>query len=176
MNIGDKLINFKLQGTNGEWYSNYSLADRYALCIIFTSNTCNVTKAYWKRIFELYDRYEQDSLGVILINSNDATSDPNESLAGMRQLLSQFKHEGILYLKDEDQSVAKSFGAAKTPEVFLFNSKRELVYKGTIDDNWENETQVMMVYLEDAVEFCLDGLDIDYPEIPVVGCDIAWKK
>lgn len=176
MNIGDKLINFKLQGTNGEWYTNYSLADRYALCIIFMSNTCDIANSYWKRIFNLYDSYEEDNLGLMLINANDATSDPNESLAGMRQLLSQYRREDILYLKDEDQEVAKEFGATVTPEVFLFNSRRELVYRGIIDDNWENQTQVMMVYLEDAIEYCLDGLDIDYPEMPAVGCDIAWKK
>jgi hypothetical protein len=50
------------------------------------------------------------------------------------------------------------------------------VYKGVIDDNWENETQVMMAYLEDAIEYCLDGIDIDYPELSPVGCDIIWKK
>jgi len=66
-------------------------------------------------------------------------------------------------------------GATRTPEVFLFNSRRELVYHGAVDDSCENENAVMQVYLEDAIEYCLDGLEVDYPEIPPVGCSIKWK-
>jgi hypothetical protein len=66
-------------------------------------------------------------------------------------------------------------GATRTPEVFLFNSRRELVYHGAVDDSWDNENAVMQVYLEDAIEYCLDGLEVDYPEIPPVGCSIKWK-
>jgi hypothetical protein len=79
------------------------------------------------------------------------------------------------YLHDESQSVLRDLGAQRTPEVFLFNQKRELVYKGAIDDSWENEATVMSVYLEDAIEYTLDGIDIDYPEIDAVGCSIKWK-
>jgi hypothetical protein len=80
-----------------------------------------------------------------------------------------------MYLKDEDQSVAKLFGATCNPEVFLFNSKRELTYKGAIDDNWESENGVTAAYLEDAIEETLDGMDIDFPEIPSNGTPIIWK-
>lgn len=175
MNIGDKLINFKLQATDGEWYSNFAFADKYALCIIFTSNSCPQSQAYWNRIFKLYDNYEEDNLAMIAINSNDSTKSPADSIDEMKKVLADLRRENFIYLKDEDQSVAKQFNATKTPEVFLFNSKRELVYKGIIDDNWENETQVMMAYLEDAIEYSLDGIDIDYPELPAVGCEIIWK-
>lgn len=175
MNIGEKLINFKLQATNGETYSNFAFADKYALCVIFMSNTCEISKAYWKRVVKLFDQYEEDNLALIAINSNDDSKSPDDSLAAMKTMLANLNHEQMVYLKDADQSVAKQFGATKTPEVYLFNSRRELVYKGIIDDNWENETQVMMAYLEDAIEYCLDGIDIDYPELTPVGCDIVWK-
>jgi hypothetical protein len=62
------------------------------------------------------------------------------------------------------------------PEVFLFNRKRELSYKGAIDDCWENEAMITNVYLEDAIEETLDGMDIDYPEITPIGTPIIWKK
>jgi glutathione peroxidase-family protein len=176
MNIGDKLSNFKLQATNGEWYSNFAFADKYALCIIFTCNSCEVSKAYWNRILRLFDQYEEDNMAVVAINSNDASQQAEDSFEEMKKLISKLQHENFVYLHDADQSVAKQMGATKNPEVFLFNSRRELVYKGVIDDNWENETQVMMAYLEDAIEYCLDGIDIDYPELPAVGCDIIWKK
>ena len=61
-------------------------------------------------------------------------------------------------------------------EAFVFNSKRKLVYKGAIDDNWESEHMVMQVYLEDAIEDTLDGMEPDYPEITAVGCSVKWKK
>lgn len=176
MNIGDKLMNFKLQATDGEWYSNFAFADRYALCIIFTGNTCEHSKAYWSRIIKLADQYEEDNMALLAINSNDDTSNPGESLEEMSKLMSTMKADNLKYLKDADQSLAKQMGATKNPEVFLFNSRRELVYKGVIDDHWENESQVMMAYLEDAIEYCLDGIDIDYPELPAQGCDIIWKK
>lgn len=176
MKIGDKLTNFKLQATNGEWYSNFAFADKYALCIVVTSNSCKYSDAYWKRILKLSDQYEEDNLAVIAINANDSTQEPKDTLSEMAALLKRYNHENFIYLHDVDQALVKSLGAEKTPEVFLFNSKREMVYKGIVDDNWENETQVMMAYLEDAIEYCLDGVDIDYPEMPGPGCDIIWKK
>ena len=58
----------------------------------------------------------------------------------------------------------------------MFNSKRELVFQGAIDDNWENESMVTRVFLQDAIEDALDGMEPDYPEIPAVGCSVKWKK
>ncbi|MDI1233708.1 MAG: redoxin family protein [bacterium] len=176
MKIGDKLSNFKLKATNGEWFSNFAFADRHALCIVVTSNSCKYSEAYWKRILKLSDRYEEDNLAVIAINANDSNSEPLDSVDQMKAVLKRYNHENFIYLHDTDQSVVKALGAEKTPEVFLFNAKREMVYKGIVDDNWENETQVMMAYLEDAIEYCLDGVDIDYPEMPGPGCDIIWIK
>lgn len=169
-------MNFKLQATNGEWYTNFDFADRYALCIVFMGNTCETAKSYWKRILKLYDNYEEDSLALMAINSNSDKLTEGETLADMKKLVTDLSHEGFVYLKDADQSFAKEMGASVIPEVFLFNSRRELVYKGTIDDSVENESQVMLAYLEDAIEYCLDGLDIDYPEIPAEGCEIKFES
>ncbi len=175
MNIGEKLFNFKLQATNGEYFTNFTFADKYALCIVLMGSNCKYSEAYWKRILKLSDQYEEDNMGVIAINANDESKDASNSLEGMKQKLKIYQHPNFVYLKDTEQMVVKKIGAEKTPEVFLFNSKRELVYKGIVDDNWENETQVMMAYLEDAIEYCLDGIDIDYPEMPGQGSNIIWK-
>jgi hypothetical protein len=91
------------------------------------------------------------------------------------------KHYGLedlhfLFLHDETQEVARTFGAQVNPEVFLFNRKRELVFKGAIDDSWQNEAMATSVYLEEAIEEALDGMEIDFPEIPAVGTPIIWKK
>ena len=162
MNIGDNLKHFELKSTTGEVVSTYHLSDKSALLIVVTCNHCPTALAYWPRIISLAKQYEEDNLGVLAINGNDASQKPMDSFAEMQRLASQY---GVPfpYLHDESQEILKQLGAERTPEVFLFNARRELVYKGAIDDSWENEAAVMRVYLEDAIEFALDGLEIDYP-------------
>lgn len=174
MNVGDKLFNFKLIDTNGKFHTNYDYTDKSAFLMVVTCNHCPKSQAYWHRIIKLAKNYEEDSLAVVAINPNDPMQQPTDSVEGMRELIKSYMLP-FPYLIDETQEVAKKLGATKSPEVFLFNSKRELVYKGAIDDNWENEASVMLVYLEDAIECSLDGLEVDYPEIAPVGCSIKWK-
>lgn len=177
LQIGDKLPEFNLVGFDDKMHSNYEYADKYALAVVFTSNSSEVAAAYSNRLIKLLAKFEDDNLGIIGINSNDSTKSPLDSLENIKKAATKFKLEDIhfMYLKDEDQSVAKLFGATSTPEVFLFNSKRELAYKGAIDDNWESQSGVTAAYLEDAIEEALDGMEIDFPEIPNNGTPIIWK-
>lgn len=174
MELGKKLFKFELPATNGNVYNNFDFADRSALLIIVTCNHCPYANAYWSRIIKLANRYEEDNLAIVAINPNDANQYPDDSFEGMKNLMKQLKGK-FIYLHDESQSVAKKLGASRTPEAFLFNSKRELVYQGAIDDSWENANAVTRVYLEDAIEASLDGLEVDFPEIPAIGCSIKWK-
>jgi glutathione peroxidase-family protein len=176
MEIGDSLFNFKLPGTDDRKYSNHSYADRYALLILVTCNHCPYSRSYWKRIEKLYKRYNEDNLGIMMINANDSSKYPQDSFENMQKLMENKFAENFVYLHDEKQDVVKRLGAQRTPEAFLFNSKRELTYKGAFDDNWENANMVTRVYLEDAIESTLDGLEVDFPEIPAVGCSIKWKS
>lgn len=174
MITGDKLFHFKLKNIDGNFVSTYDFADKYSLLLIVSCNHCPYARAYWNRLKKLAIRYEEDNLGIATICGNDASRYPDDSFEGMQALHKQLGLP-FAYLHDEDQSVIKQLGATRTPEVFLFNQQRELVYRGAIDDNWENENAVMQVYLEDAIEYCLDGLDVDYPETEPVGCSIKWK-
>jgi len=178
MEIGDKIIDFKLPATDGHLHTNYDFADKYALCVVFTCNSCIYSKAYGRRLIKLFEKFEDDNFAIIGINGNDAAQSPEDSFEGMCRVSEKLGLDKLhfLYLYDEQQEVAKAYGARVTPEVFLFNSKRELVYKGAIDDNWENAELVTRVYLEDAIEYCLDGIEVDFPDIEPVGCDIIWKK
>ena len=173
MQIGKKLFKFELPGTNGEVYNNFDFADRSALLIIITCNHCPYANAYWNRINKLSTRYEEDNLAVVCINPNDANRYPDDSFDNMKKFMKSTKYE-FVYLRDESQTLAKKLKATRTPEAFLFNSKRELVYRGAIDDSWENAKAVTRVYLEDAIEMSLDGLEVDFPEIQPVGCSIKW--
>lgn len=174
MNIGDILKPFQLKSTDNLVVSTYDFSDKYAFLVLVTCNHCPYAQAYWPRMIKLAEKFEEDNLGVVAICGNDSTIQPQDSFENMQRLAAQFRLS-FPYLYDEDQSVMKQLGATKTPEVFLFNSKRELVYKGAIDDSWDNESTVMSVYLEDAIEYTLDGIDIDYPEVEAEGCSIKWK-
>lgn len=176
MKIGDKLVTFSLEAANGKSYNKFDFADKYALCFVVTCLHCPYAQAYWERVFKLSKRYEEDSLCIVGINPNDASKYPQDSFENMTKFLKDKHQEHFVFLHDENQQLVKTLGATRTPEVFLFNAKRELVYRGAIDDAWENENLVTQAYLEDAIEYCLDGLDIDYPEMPPVGCSIKWKE
>ncbi len=178
LNIGDRLPDFKLKGFDGKDYTQFDYADKYALAVIFTCNSSPISKAYGQRLIDLFEKYEEDSMGIVGINSNDAIQSSEDSFEQMKFVAERLGLDDMhfLYLQDETQEVAMRFGAKVNPEVFLFNRKRELVYKGAIDDCWENEAMVTAVYLEDAIEEALDGMEIDYPEIPAVGTPIIWKK
>lgn len=178
LNIGDKLPNFKLMGYDDMWHDNFEYADKYALLVIFTCNSCPYARAYAQRLIKLFERYEDDNLGIVGINSNCDKKSPEDSLEKMKVTAQRLGLDDLnfMYLRDDTQEVAKEFGASVNPMAFLFNSKRELVYKGAIDDNWESEHLVSRVYLEDAIEYCLDGIEVDFPEVePAVSCPIIWK-
>ncbi|MBO6515416.1 MAG: thioredoxin family protein [Bacteroidia bacterium] len=175
MELGKKLFKFELPATNGKMYSNFSFADRSALLIIITCNHCPYANAYWKRINNLANRYEEDNLAIVAINPNDASRYPDDSFDNMKKFMRSGKYK-FVYLHDEAQTIAKKLAAVKTPEAFLFNEKRELVYRGAIDDSWENPHAVTRVYLEDAIEAVLDGLEVDFPFIKPIGCSVKWKQ
>lgn len=175
METGEKLFNFSLIGTDDKKYTLYDFADKFALVVIISCNHCPYAQAYWRRLQKLYARYEDDSLGLIVVNPNDDQSYPQDSIANMKRLVKQ-KNLTFPYLRDDTQKFAHKLGASRTPEAFVFNSKRELVYQGAIDDNWEHPAMVTQVYLEDAIEDALDGVDVDFPFIKPVGCSIKWKE
>lgn len=178
LKIGDRMPEFKALGVFGYWRTNYDFADKSALAIVFTSNSCKYSKSYGQRLIKLFEKYNEDNLGIIGINSNDPAQSPEDSYEEMKRIAYKLGLDKInfLYCVDETQDIAKAFGARYNPEVFLFNSKRELVYKGAIDDNWENEHLVTRVYFEDAIEYCLDGIEVDFPEVPSTqSCSIIWK-
>ncbi|MFZ9969776.1 MAG: thioredoxin family protein [Bacteroidia bacterium] len=175
MNIGDSLKPFCLKSTENQMVNSFDFADKYAMVLVVTCNHCPYALAYWPRLVRLFKKFEEDNLAMVAINGNDVVQKPADSFSEMQRLAQQYRLP-FPYLYDENQAVLKSLGAQKTPEVFVFNSRRELVYKGAIDDNWENESGVMSVHLEDAIEYTLDGLEIDYPEIPAVGCSVKWKE
>tara|TARA_B100000902_G_scaffold387401_1_gene431458 strand:+ start:1136 stop:1669 length:534 start_codon:yes stop_codon:yes gene_type:complete len=174
LKINDPYVNFLLPSTEGK---NISLdmqgLGEYKL-VIFSCNHCPYAQAWEDRIINIQEKFKSSGLSVIMISSNDAVNYPEDSFEKMKERYSE-KSFNFFYLYDETQEVAKMYGAERTPEVFLFNEIGLLKYQGTIDDNYENESEVKQKYLEVAIESLISGNDPKIDSTDAVGCTIKWK-
>ena len=110
---------------------------------------------------------------LVGINANETKNYPEDSFDKMA-IRAREKHYNFPYLRDEDQSVAKAYDAACTPEVFVFDSARQLQYHGRIDDNYRDPKSVKSHDLRDTLEDLLANRPVRNPETPALGCSIKW--
>jgi peroxiredoxin len=174
LKIGSAAPDFNLPAVDGNNYSLFSFKDSAALVVIFSCNHCPYVQAYEDRIIELQNEYKNKGVSVVAINSNDTANYPDDSFDHMVDRAKQ-KGFNFPYLRDEEQYAASAFGATHTPEIFLFNKERKLVYKGKIDDNWQQPEIVKNKYLKNAIDELLKGKEISVPETFSIGCTIKWK-
>lgn len=139
--------------------------------VVFSCNHCPYAKAWESRIAAIGADAQQKGFGVVMINSNDPTDYPEDSMEGMKK-----KKYAFPYVVDATSQVARSFGATKTPDVFLFDAQGKLVYKGAVDDNSESEAKVKEHYLKDALAAILGGQKIAKAETKSVGCGIKFRN
>lgn len=175
LNIGSKAPDFNLTATDGKNYSLSSFEDKEALIVIFSCNHCPYVQAYEDRIKKLQDDYKEKGIIVIALNPNEDVNYPDDSFENMKERAAE-QNFNFLYLRDEDQSVARAYDATHTPEIFLFDKNRRLAFHGKIDDNWQDPTKVQNHYLRNALDELLEGKEISVPETFTIGCTIKWKK
>ena len=80
------------------------------------------------------------------------------------------------YLRDESQQVARAYDAACTPDIFVFDADRKLIYNGRIDDNWQQPENVTRQDLRAVLDAALEGKPFDFDPVPSMGCSIKWKQ
>ncbi|MDH3267897.1 MAG: thioredoxin family protein [Ignavibacteria bacterium] len=175
LKIGSSAPDFNLQGVDGKKYSLSSFAAKNALIIIFSCNHCPYVQAYEGRIKQIQEDYKGKEVAVVAINSNEDVNYPDDSFENMKQRAAKQKFN-FLYLRDEDQSVARSYDATHTPEIFLFDKEQKLTFHGKIDDNWQEPKKIQNQYLKNALDELLAGKEISVPETFTIGCTIKWKK
>jgi len=175
LKIGSHAPDFNLPGIDGKEYSLNSFADKNALIIIFSCNHCPYVQAYEERMKQIQDDYQQKGVTVIAINSNEDVNYPDDSFENMKKRADE-QNFNFLYLRDEDQLVARAYDATHTPEIFLFDKERKLAFHGKIDDNWQEPSKVQNHYLRNALDELLEGNEISVPETFTIGCTIKWKK
>jgi peroxiredoxin len=142
--------------------------------VVFTCNHCPFAKGWEARIVALGNEYVKKGIGVILINANDPSQHEVDGLAGTQE---RAKAAGMQfpYAIDETSAVAKAFGAAVTPEAFLFDKNGKLAYHGAIDDNMREPEKVTKRYLKDALEAVVAGKAPAVPESKGIGCGIKLR-
>lgn len=176
MEIGDKLPNFNLPDHDEQMWSPQEFLDKYALLVLFISSESKFSVSYFDRICTLIERYEEDDLAIMVVDVS-----PEEEYEDFMQCLGQHdlsyqEHTAMEYLLDPEMKVASEFGVEVTPTAFLFNQNRELVYRGPLDDAGENDTIITRVYLQDALENTLDGLEVDFPDVEPYGASVEQQK
>lgn len=173
-NLGSDIIDFSLKGTDEKHYSPGNFIDKDILVIIFICNHCPYVKAVMERIVALQQKYKDRKVQFIGINPNDPISYPEDSFENMKHFAGKYKIN-FPYLADETQETAKRYGAVCTPDIFVYDKKRKLRYRGRIDDSWKDETKVMSRDLDKAIDTLLKDKEIDFEQIPSIGCSIKWK-
>ena len=174
VNIGTKAPNFKLINTiNNELIASDILFNKNGTIIMFICNHCPFVVHVLDEIISISEEYFQN-ISFIAISSNDIVNYPEDSPKLMKKLAID-KQFTFPYLYDENQEVAKKYDAACTPDFFLYDKNKKLVYRGQLDDSRPgNNIPVTGKDLRNAIVSLIEGKEIDKNQKPSIGCNIKW--
>ena len=171
---GDSAPDFELLGVDGKKHSLATYKDQDAVLVIFMCNHCPYVKAKVDAINEIQNKFK-GKLAVIGINSNDSVAYPDDSYEHMKKF-AQERGITFTYLVDETQQIAKKYGAVCTPDPFLFDKERKLVFHGKIDNAMKPEDKATEKTMILNVEKLLAGQTLAKDFDPSIGCSIKWKN
>jgi peroxiredoxin len=174
MAVGTPAPAFSLPGVDGATWSLDSFSGAELLLVVFTCNHCPYAIASEDRLTEIQRDYADKGLRMVAISPNDADNYPADSFDEMKTRAAD-KAFPFPYLDDESQEVARSYDAVCTPDLFLFDRERQLVYNGRIDDNWQDVAQVTRPDLRAVLDAAVEGGTVDFEHVPSMGCSIKWK-
>jgi len=173
--LGMEAPDFELPDTEGDRVALDDFEDADALLVVFMCNHCPYVKHLKEALADFAGEYREKGLATVGINANDAGSHPDDDLEGMKEDAARYAYP-FPYLRDESQEVAKAYGAACTPDFFLFDEDRKLVYRGQFDDSRPgNGMPITGRDLREAADAVLEGGEVPEDQTPSVGCNIKWK-
>lgn len=173
--LGTKAPSFALPNIDGKIVSLEDFADRKALVVMFICNHCPFVKHLRSALAEFGREYQAKGVGIVAINPNDAAAYPDDS---PQKMIEEARSAGYTfpYLYDETQAVAKAYRAACTPDFYVFNAERALVYRGQFDSSRPgNGKPITGADLRAAVDAVLAGRAPSPEQRPSIGCNIKWK-
>jgi len=175
--LGTPTIDFNLQDViSGNQVSLKNFEDKKALLIMFICRHCPYVKHTQSEIAKIGKDYTNKSLGIVAISANDVSAYPEDGPKGMKE---QAKELGFTfpYCFDETQETAKAYAAACTPDFFLFDRQRKLVYRGQMDGSRPgNNVPLTGADLRAAIGMVLKDKPISFEQKPSMGCNIKWKS
>jgi peroxiredoxin len=172
--MGTPIIDFSLPATDGKTYRSADFSDKKVLIIIFMCNHCPYVHAVIDRLISIQSDYADKGVQLLGINANDSENYPEDSFDAMKDWVVE-KGVNFVYLRDESQEVAKAYKAQCTPDIYVYNQSRQLVYHGRIDDNWQDESAVTKQELREALDVILEERPVTDNQRPTIGCSIKWK-
>ena len=170
---GDIAPNFELLGTDGRTHSLNEFKGKKAYLIVFMCNHCPYVIPKLPELNRIYEDFFEKGLLVVGINPNDDRNYPEDSMENMKKMVKE-GYVKFIYLRDESQEAAKAYGAVCTPDPFLFDSKKSLIFHSRIDDAHGNDP-VVTHELYNAIEEFFTQKSISMEEQPSMGCSIKWK-
>lgn len=175
LELGTRAPNFALPDTDGKVVALADHRAAPALLVMFICNHCPFVKHVRAELARIGRDYSPRGVAIFAISSNDAQQYPADGPDGIRE---EKRAAGYTfpYLYDEDQEVAKAYRAACTPDFFLFDAERKLVYRGQLDDSRpSNGLPVTGRDLRDALDAVLAGRPVPADQMPSIGCNTKWK-
>lgn len=172
LEIGATAPDFKLPATNGE---SYSLSDFKEECLVifFTCNHCPYVIGSDEVTRASALRFAPEGVRFIAVNSNSASTYEEDDFPHMIRRMEE-EHFPWLYLYDESQEVALSYGALRTPHFYLFDAKRKLLYTGRGVDQPKDASRITVNDLDRVLEEVVSGLPVSVPQTNPIGCNVKW--
>lgn len=174
--LGSALPDFDLLDvTSGRQINPATFADAQALLVMFICRHCPYVKHVQHQLAEIGRDYQNRSVGIVAISSNDAVGYPDDSPEGLREQAAELGFT-FPYCYDETQDVARAFQAVCTPEFYVFDEKRTLVYRGQLDESRRHsQIPVTGADVRAALEAVLSGEPVNPNQVPSIGCSIKWR-
>ena len=175
LTLGTELVPFNLSNTvSNKHFSSNELDNSKSSLIMFICNHCPYVIHYHSEIQQISKDYK-DLVNIVAISSNDVEIYPQD---GPQEMSDLWEELGLSfpYLFDETQMIAKAYKAECTPEFYLFDSNKKLVYRGRLDESTPNSNiQPSGKDLRNALNNLLNNAEIDSEQFPSMGCNIKWK-
>ena len=173
LTIGSSLpkADSKMKDVSGKEISFKDAMKKNGLLVMFSCNTCPVVGKYQSRTLETGKFATDNEIGVIVINSNEATRGDGDSYDDMKEYAKEQGYK-FSYVVDDESAMADAFGATRTPELFLFDKTGKLVYHGAIDDNANGPDKVTRQHAKIAMEEMVSGKTVSTSQTKFVGCGI----
>ena len=174
--LGTNAPDFRLPNIDGSMVSLSGVETGKGLVVMFLCNHCPFVKHVAPELVRLANDYTARGIHFVAISSNDIAQYPDDAPERMKQEAAEQGY-AFPYLYDESQEVAQAYRAACTPDFFVFDANRRLVYRGQIDDSRPgNGKPLNGADMRRALDQVLSGKDVPAEQRPSIGCNIKWKR